>query len=134
MNQTPVLLHENDEFIKANIYLDGIGIYKKLLRQLADLWNDFNTQKNELIDIFDNFIPKFLQKQVFQFDDNDFQLKGQLRLSILCLCMVLELNGRNYENSSMRVKEITKYLNIIAMFMSFIDFNKKKRGSWEKYW
>lgn len=37
MNHTPILLHENDEFIKASTYLEGIEIYKKLLLALANL-------------------------------------------------------------------------------------------------
>ncbi|XP_055298307.1 aminoacylase-1-like [Sitodiplosis mosellana] len=37
MNNTPVLLHEHDEFIKASTYLEGITIYKKLLLELANL-------------------------------------------------------------------------------------------------
>ncbi|KAL5278507.1 ACY1.2 family protein [Megaselia abdita] len=36
MNHTPVLLHDNDEFIKADIYLNGIEIYKKLIPRIAN--------------------------------------------------------------------------------------------------
>jgi aminoacylase len=37
MNFTPVLLHDNDEFLKADIYLKGIDIYKKIIPSLANL-------------------------------------------------------------------------------------------------
>lgn len=37
MNNTPVLLHDNDEFLKADIYLKGIEIYKKIIANIADL-------------------------------------------------------------------------------------------------
>lgn len=31
MKNTPVLLHDHDEFLKAETYLEGIEIYKKLI-------------------------------------------------------------------------------------------------------
>ena len=37
MNHTPVLLHDNDEFLKADIYLKGIEIYKKIIASIANL-------------------------------------------------------------------------------------------------
>ena len=37
MNNTPVLLHEHDEFLKASTYVEGITIYKKLLLEIANL-------------------------------------------------------------------------------------------------
>lgn len=37
MNHTPILLHDNNEFITASTYLEGIQIYKKLLLVLANL-------------------------------------------------------------------------------------------------
>lgn len=37
MNNTPVLLHDNDEFLKADIYLRGIEIYKKIIANIANL-------------------------------------------------------------------------------------------------
>lgn len=37
MNNTPVLLHDHDEFIKADIYLKGIEIYKKLIPALLNI-------------------------------------------------------------------------------------------------
>jgi aminoacylase len=37
MNNTPVLLHDNDEFLKADIYLRGIEIYKKIIDKIANL-------------------------------------------------------------------------------------------------
>lgn len=37
MNNTPVLLHDHDEFIKAETYLQGIEIYKKIIENLANV-------------------------------------------------------------------------------------------------
>jgi len=37
MNNTPVLLHDNDEFLKADIYLKGIEIYQKIIANIANL-------------------------------------------------------------------------------------------------
>lgn len=37
MNNTPILLHDNDEFLKADIYLKGIEIYQKIIANIADL-------------------------------------------------------------------------------------------------
>lgn len=36
MNNTPVLLHDHDEFIHAETYLRGIEIYKKVIANLAN--------------------------------------------------------------------------------------------------
>lgn len=36
MNNTPVLLHDHDEFLHANVYLKGIEIYEKILTKLAN--------------------------------------------------------------------------------------------------
>ncbi|XP_063705600.1 aminoacylase-1-like isoform X2 [Culicoides brevitarsis] len=36
MNHTPVLLHDHDEFIKADIYLKGIEIYKNIITKVAN--------------------------------------------------------------------------------------------------
>ncbi|XP_037892485.1 aminoacylase-1-like [Glossina fuscipes] len=36
MNNTPVLLHDHNEFIKADTYLQGIEIYKKLIPAVAN--------------------------------------------------------------------------------------------------
>ncbi|XP_075156647.1 aminoacylase-1B [Haematobia irritans] len=36
MNKTPVLLHDHDEFIAADIYLRGIEIYEKIIANLAN--------------------------------------------------------------------------------------------------
>lgn len=35
MNCTPILLHEHDEFLDANIYIEGIQIYSKIIEKLA---------------------------------------------------------------------------------------------------
>lgn len=37
INNTPVLLHDHDEFIRADTYLDGIEIYKKLITKIANV-------------------------------------------------------------------------------------------------
>jgi len=37
MNFTPVLLHDHDEYLKADTYLNGIDIYKKLIPALSNV-------------------------------------------------------------------------------------------------
>lgn len=37
MINTPVLLHDNDEFLNAQVFLNGIDIYEKLIPALANL-------------------------------------------------------------------------------------------------
>ncbi|XP_063822557.1 aminoacylase-1-like [Ostrinia nubilalis] len=37
MNNTPVLLHDHDEFLKADIFLKGIDIYVKLITAVANV-------------------------------------------------------------------------------------------------
>lgn len=37
MNNTPVLLHDHNEFLKADTYLNGIEIYKKIIPKLANI-------------------------------------------------------------------------------------------------
>lgn len=37
MNNTPMLLHDNDEFLQADVYLRGIEIYKAIIANIADL-------------------------------------------------------------------------------------------------
>ena len=36
MNNTPVLLHDHDEFLQADVYLEGIEIYKKIISNVAN--------------------------------------------------------------------------------------------------
>jgi aminoacylase len=36
MNNTPVLLHDHDEFLGADVYLKGIEIYKKIIEKIAN--------------------------------------------------------------------------------------------------
>lgn len=36
MNNTPVLLHDHDEFIAADVYLKGIQIYQNIIKSLAN--------------------------------------------------------------------------------------------------
>lgn len=37
MNRTPVLLHDHDEFVAADVYLSGIGMYVKLIAALVEV-------------------------------------------------------------------------------------------------
>lgn len=37
LNHTPVLLHDHDEFVAADVYLRGIDIYVQLIEALADV-------------------------------------------------------------------------------------------------
>lgn len=36
MPNTPILLHDHDEFINADVYLNGIKIYKEIIRNVGD--------------------------------------------------------------------------------------------------
>lgn len=36
MNNTPVLLHDHDEFLQADVYLRGIEIYKEIIGNVAN--------------------------------------------------------------------------------------------------
>lgn len=36
MNFTPVLLHDHDEYVQADIYLKGIEIYTKIIASIAN--------------------------------------------------------------------------------------------------
>lgn len=36
LNKTPILLHDNDEFVSADVYLRGIDIYEKLIQKIAN--------------------------------------------------------------------------------------------------
>lgn len=37
MSNTPVLLHDHDEFLSADVYLNGIEIYKKIIPKVANI-------------------------------------------------------------------------------------------------
>ncbi|XP_004529660.1 aminoacylase-1A [Ceratitis capitata] len=37
MNNTPVLLHDHDEFLQADVYLKGIEIYTKIIKAVANV-------------------------------------------------------------------------------------------------
>lgn len=37
INNTPVLLHDHDEFLHANVYLKGIEIYEKILTKVCNV-------------------------------------------------------------------------------------------------
>jgi aminoacylase len=36
MINTPVLLHDHDEYLQADVYLKGIEIYKKIIENVAN--------------------------------------------------------------------------------------------------
>lgn len=36
INNTPVLLHDHDEFLHADVYLKGIEIYEKILKKICN--------------------------------------------------------------------------------------------------
>lgn len=36
INNTPLLLHDHDEFLRADTYLNGIEVYKKLIPAVAN--------------------------------------------------------------------------------------------------
>lgn len=38
MNNTPILLHDHNEFVNASVYLTGIEIYKKIIQNLSDVY------------------------------------------------------------------------------------------------
>lgn len=38
MNNTPILLHDHNEFVSASVYLNGIEIYKKIIQNLSDVY------------------------------------------------------------------------------------------------
>lgn len=37
MNNTPVLLHDHDEYLDAEVFLKGIEIYKEIIARIADV-------------------------------------------------------------------------------------------------
>jgi aminoacylase len=37
MNNTPILLHDHDEFLQADVYLRGIEIYKTIIQNVANV-------------------------------------------------------------------------------------------------
>ncbi len=37
MNLTPILLHDHDEFLQADIYLRGVEIYKEIIAKVANV-------------------------------------------------------------------------------------------------
>ncbi len=36
MRRSPILLHEHNEYIDESVFIEGIGVYEKLLPRLAD--------------------------------------------------------------------------------------------------
>jgi hypothetical protein len=43
MNETPVLLHDHNEFLNEKVFLRGVEIYEKLISELASA--DLNEQE-----------------------------------------------------------------------------------------
>lgn len=39
MNNTPVLLHDHDEFLNETVFLKGIDIYETLLENIVNISN-----------------------------------------------------------------------------------------------
>eukprot|EP01083_Nonionella_stella_P045273 121649_1 len=39
INNTPILLHDNDEFLNEKVFVDGIGIYMEIIDSLASMTN-----------------------------------------------------------------------------------------------
>jgi len=37
MNNTPILLHDHNEFLNADVFLRGIDIYRHLIENLANV-------------------------------------------------------------------------------------------------
>ena len=37
MNHTPVLLHDNNEFLNENVFLKGIEIFEDVIEQMANV-------------------------------------------------------------------------------------------------
>lgn len=49
MIETPVLMHENDEYITAETYLKGIEIYETLIPYLADATRCYCALKRSIL-------------------------------------------------------------------------------------
>lgn len=37
INNTPVLLHDHNEFLNERVFMTGVGIYEKLIARLANV-------------------------------------------------------------------------------------------------
>ena len=37
MVNTPILLHDHNEFLNQGVFLEGVGLYAKIIPRLADL-------------------------------------------------------------------------------------------------
>lgn len=44
MRNTPILLHDHNEYIDQSVFLDGIGVYERLIKELAST-ERFPTEK-----------------------------------------------------------------------------------------
>ena len=43
MNNTPILLHDHDEFLNETVFLRGIDIFVDIVANIADVWqNEIN--------------------------------------------------------------------------------------------
>ena len=40
MNNTPILLHDHDEFLNETIFLRGIDIFEDIIANIADVWQN----------------------------------------------------------------------------------------------
>ena len=40
MNNTPILLHEHDEFLNETVFLRGIDIFTDIIANIADVWQN----------------------------------------------------------------------------------------------
>ena len=40
MNNTPILLHDHDEFLNETVFLRGIDIFVDIVANIADVWQD----------------------------------------------------------------------------------------------
>ena len=39
MNNTPILLHDHNEFLNENVFMKGIDIYCEIIPAVANVWN-----------------------------------------------------------------------------------------------
>ena len=40
MNNTPILLHDHDEFLNETVFLRGIDIFTDIIANIADVWSN----------------------------------------------------------------------------------------------
>lgn len=44
MKLTPVLLHDNNEFISISTYVEGVSVFFRMLREISDQWDTDNSE------------------------------------------------------------------------------------------